>query len=205
MRTPRSSVGALALAVLLAPAAAPAQERPASGLPPADTAVIEGPSPAGAMARSMILPGWGQAATGSPKRGAFFLAVHAGNIFMITKTQGRLSDVRDREESLLELGRDSVRARAAEDTVLARKIANPDTLTARARSFPGVRQAANLVESREQQREDWIAFGLFWIFASGADAFVNAHLQDFPGQVRMTPLHGGGMRLRMDVPFGRRP
>ncbi|HEX2211667.1 MAG TPA: hypothetical protein VHG93_28530, partial [Longimicrobium sp.] len=59
-----------------------------------------------------------------------------------------------------------------------------------------------LVRDRENQREDWITLSIFWLFFSGADAFVAAHLQDFDVHVNAVPRPGGGTELRATVPVG---
>ncbi|HKK28089.1 MAG TPA: hypothetical protein VKB18_08400 [Gemmatimonadota bacterium] len=51
-------------------------------------------SPLGAFARSLVLPGWGQAAAGKPGRGAFYFAAEAGSLFMVVKSQQKLSAAR---------------------------------------------------------------------------------------------------------------
>jgi len=66
-------------------AAAAARDTTAGGLPV---------SPLGAFARSLILPGWGQAAAGKPGRGAFYMAAEAGSLFMVVKSQQKLSAAR---------------------------------------------------------------------------------------------------------------
>ena len=43
-----------------------------------------------------------------------------------------------------------------------------------------MRDARGLVNARRQQLEDWIAFGAFLLFIGATDAFVSAHLRDFP-------------------------
>lgn len=59
----------------------------------ADTA---GPpvTPLGAFARSLVLPGWGQAAVGRPGRGAFYFGMEAVSVFMVFKTQAKLEAAR---------------------------------------------------------------------------------------------------------------
>lgn len=48
-------------------------------------------SPLGALARSMVIPGWGQVEVGRPSRGAIYFAAEAASLFMVFKTQSRLS------------------------------------------------------------------------------------------------------------------
>lgn len=45
----------------------------------------------GAFLRSLVLPGWGQAELGSEARGAFYFFAEAFSLFMIARTQARLS------------------------------------------------------------------------------------------------------------------
>jgi hypothetical protein len=44
-----------------------------------------------------------------------------------------------------------------------------------------------LIESREQQREDWIAIAVFTAFFSGADGFVSVHLWGFEDVTSIGP------------------
>jgi len=44
------------------------------------------PSPGGAFLRSVLVPGWGQAASGSYGRAAFYFLAQAGNVWMAYKT-----------------------------------------------------------------------------------------------------------------------
>jgi len=48
-------------------------------------------SPMGAFFRSLVLPGWGQASVGRPVRGAFYFTMEAGSLWMLLKTQAKLS------------------------------------------------------------------------------------------------------------------
>ncbi len=48
-------------------------------------------TPMGAFFRSLILPGWGQATVGQPVRGAFYFTMEAASLWMLFKTQSKLS------------------------------------------------------------------------------------------------------------------
>jgi hypothetical protein len=48
-------------------------------------------SPAGAMLRSVILPGWGQTAARQPARGAIYFTVWSGGVFMILKSNAEVN------------------------------------------------------------------------------------------------------------------
>ena len=52
-------------------------------------------TPLGAMARSMVLPGWGQLEVGRPGRAAFYFAAETTFLFMVFKSQGKLAAARD--------------------------------------------------------------------------------------------------------------
>lgn len=181
------SAAALALAALvLAPGTSSAQDpaRPDSVRPivvrRADVVRPEQPdtappriSPRGAFLRSLVLPGWGQSELGAPGRGAVYFFLEAGSLWMLYTADQKLDEARERQTILRRNG------------VLA-----PDARTP-------------LVRDRENQKEDWITLSIFWLFFSGADAFVAAHLQDFDVHVNAVPRPGGGgTELRATVPVG---
>jgi hypothetical protein len=60
---------------------------------------------------------------------------------------------------------------------------------------------SSLVESRAEQREDWIVLSVFWALMSGVDAWVSAHLYGFEGQ--LTPPEDGtaGVAFRYRIPL----
>jgi hypothetical protein len=170
----------------------------AAPLPPAP-AVSAGDSvpvpreitPRGALIRSLLVPGWGHAVTGSYTRAGFYLTAQAGNVWMLAKTGGHLSWA----------GRVERAVEAETEARLAGQGVPRDSIPARVRADPGVIQARNLVEARRSQREDWIALGLFFILIGGVDAFVSAHLQDFPEPLTVEPVGvpGGGFGLEVGV------
>jgi hypothetical protein len=57
------------------------------------------------------------------------------------------------------------------------------------------------VKSHEQERQDWIALLVFNHLISGAEAFVSAHLYDFPASLHARPLPAGGTGVGVTVPF----
>ncbi len=107
-----------AVLVVFAVQSLPAQERPAAAAP--DTAVDALPdsavvtqaanlaaptgtvpdslkppvTPMGAFVRSLVIPGWGQAAVDQPGRGAFYFAAGAFTGFMVVKSQSELDAAR---------------------------------------------------------------------------------------------------------------
>lgn len=139
-----------------------------------DTVAPPRRSPRGAFLRSLVLPGWGQAWVGSPGRGSAYFAAEAGSLWMLYRTQRRLSEARQRQDYLRRNG-----------------LLSPDSTLA-------------LVRSREDQREDWITLSVFLLFFSGADAYVAAQLADFDERVSVRPTPDGGVRVGARVPLGRR-
>ena len=129
-------------------------------------------SPRGAFLRSLVLPGWGQSELGAPGRGGIYFLLEAGSLWMVLKSHQKLQEARELETIARQTGEIGPEAK------------HP------------------LVRDRENQREDWITLSIFWLFFSGADAFVAAHLQDFDVHVNAVPRPGGGTELRATVPVG---
>ena len=59
-------------------------------------------------------------------------------------------------------------------------LVDPADLASAIDADPGVVNSLELEQIRRQQREDWFAFSIFFLLLCGADAFVAAHLADFP-------------------------
>jgi hypothetical protein len=164
------------------PPAAPAVAVPSDTVP-ADTAVapraatqadtVRGISPGGAFVRSLVLPGWGQSAVGSPGRGAVYFALETGSLWMVYKSHRKLAYARRQQAFLRETGE------IEED------------------------RQTGLVNSREQQLEDWITLSAFLLLFNAADAFVAAHLVDFDDRIGVVPGRDGGAELRVSLPVGR--
>lgn len=129
-------------------------------------------SPRGAFLRSLVLPGWGQSELGATGRGGVYFLLESGSLWMVLKTRQKLREARRIEAIARETGEIGPTAK------------HP------------------LVRDRENQQEDWITLSIFWLFFSGADAFVAAHLQDFDVHVNAVPAPGGGTELRATVPVG---
>jgi hypothetical protein len=177
------------------------QVAPAAEPVEADTAAPL--SPGGAMIRSMILPGWGQARFDAFVRGGVYFAGWAGNWFMLFRNTYRLDNARTRFD---------IRAGQIEDGIIAAS-PNPDSMRAQIDSFPSIltdsvradslgNELRKLVSARVQQREDWIAWSLFWLLASGIDAFVTAHLHNFPADVELRPGRNQSLSLEVRIPVG---
>ncbi|MFC1575722.1 DUF5683 domain-containing protein [Gemmatimonadota bacterium] len=150
-------------------------------------------TPRGAFIRSAIIPGWGHAEVGSWVRGGFYFSVESAVAFMLVKTQGRLNRVRDRRELM-------------ESVVTARLqavgITDPVILEGSVAGDPQVEELQALEDTRVEQREDWIALGVFFLFLGGADAYVSAHLADFPAAVEIEATPSGGVEVGLSIPIG---
>jgi Family of unknown function (DUF5683) len=142
--------------------------------PPAarDSVVRRRVSPRDAFLRSLVLPGWGQSSVGAPGRGAIYFALEVGSLWMVYKSDQKLDEARRQEAVLVETGQ------------LEEGVRSP------------------LVRDRRNQKEDWITLSVFWLFFSGADAFVAAHLRDFDEHVGVEPGPEGGFQIRGSIPVG---
>lgn len=110
--------------------------------------------PAGALWRSLLVPGWGQAATKRHVAGAAFV-IWEGVTIMMT-------------------------FRAAQEQ----------------RYMIASQSDSNNLSAKRQQIQDWAVLWIFNHLFAGAEAFVSAHLQDFPKELKFeaTP-HRVGLRL----------
>ena len=159
----------------------------------------QGASPGGAFLRSLLVPGWGQATIGSYTRAGFYVLAESATGWMLARTVSRL----DAAQALRDLREEEVTAALAADGVT-----DPEEVARARDADPLVDDARDLVDARRQQFEDWLAFGIFVVFLSGADAFVSAHLKDFPEpvQIELRPTDGGaelGVRLPVGGPARR--
>lgn len=57
------------------------------------------------------------------------------------------------------------------------------------------------IASAKQQREDWIILGLVNHVAAGIEAYVAAYLWDFPDELKIRALPGGGFRANVSLPL----
>jgi hypothetical protein len=172
-------------------------------MPVADTIPTTFPSPRAAFLRAVAVPGWGHVYSGEYTRGAVYFTLQSTSWFMLVKTIRRLNDVRDRDERLTGLAIDSVDAAIAADPAVAEELSDPEAYEEALLTYPGLSNARGLVSAREQQRQDWIAYTLFFTFAAGVDAYVTAHLKDFPADIIAQPGLDGRLDLGLGVPVGR--
>jgi hypothetical protein len=201
--------GILAMIVLMAaPGLAYAQNpvRPdsaAADTVPADT-LRRGPSPRGALFRSLIFPAWGQAANGSYLRGGVAFAIETTSWYMLLKTMAKLSESRGVERRVVDIVSDSLRLEMAEDTALARQLSDPFAFDDAVGNDPRAARIRGLIEARKSQRQDWITYTLFFTMMSGIDAYVSTQLQDFPVGISGEARRDGSVGVRFTVPVGTR-
>jgi hypothetical protein len=153
-------------------------------------------SPRGAMIRAMLVPGWGHAAIGSYTRGGFYVALESLTAYTLLRTRSRLGDARERAD----FREAFVRASLAEEGVT-----DPAAVDARLAADEVLEGLNDLVASRENQQEDIVAFGIFVLFLTGADAYVSAHLARFPTpiEVDVAGAPDAAMEVTVRVPLPR--
>lgn len=153
-----------------------------------------GISPAGAFLRGAIIPGWGHTATGSLTRGAFYFSVEALAGWMVFKTHRRLGVAQDQA---------SVWEERVTADLMAQGITEFDQIEAGLQNDEQVARFRGLVDARKEQREDWLAIAIFTLLLSGVDAFVSAHLGDFPEPLTIEgDPAGGAVEVAVRLPLG---
>jgi hypothetical protein len=189
-----SRLGAALLAGLALASGVSAQQP--AGTEPASPALARplGISPGGAFLRAVLVPGWGHAAIGSYTRGGFYFAFESATAYTLLRTRNRLSDARERAA----LRESVVRARLADEGVT-----DPTEIDARLEQDGTLGALNALVESRRGQQEDLVAWGIFLLFLSGADAYVSAHLARFPApiSVQFTPVASERAEVSLRIPL----
>ena len=164
-----------------------------------ETPLPEPISPRGAFVRAVLIPGWGHASIGSYARAAFYFTAETVTGVMLARTFRRLS-IAEQARSLKE-------AHLTQALLAADQSA--EDVAALLDDDEAVTDARALVEARQEQLEDWVALGIFLALLGGADAFVSAHLRDFPAPLspepRLAPGPAGpavelGFRVRVGPP-----
>jgi len=61
------------------------------------------------------------------------------------------------------------------------------------------------LDNKRAEFQDWLVLLLFNHLFAGAEAFVSAHLWDFPADLGAKPLPGGSLGLGVTVRLGNRP
>jgi len=173
--------------------AAPADpEAVADSVEAADSAPAR-PSPGGAFLRGALIPGWGHAASGSLTRGAFYFGFEAAAGWMVVKTARRLRVAREQ----VAVWEERVTAQLEREG-----ITDPEEIESGLGRHEEVARLRGLVDSREEQREDWVAVAVFTLLMSGVDAFVSAHLQNFPDPLTVEGDPEGRVEVAIRVPVG---
>jgi hypothetical protein len=190
--------------VLAGPAAAQQVALPDTLSPVTEPIPPEGLLPRTAFIRALLVPGWGHFSMGEHRRGAVYLGMQSTSWFMLVKTAGRLGDARDAERGIAALAEDSLAAAMAADTALARRLERPQAYEEALLTYPGLGDARSLVRSRERHRQDWIVYTLVATFAAAVDAYVTAHLADFPADITATRSLDNGVSVGVRLPLGGR-
>jgi hypothetical protein len=181
------------------PAAGPIPEMVSGPEDPSGQAVVDGYiSPGGAFLRSVIVPGWGHVATGSYVRGGFYVAVQTASLWGLWQTMDRRAQASE--------------YRALERQLVAARIkagggSSPESIQTEVDRDPSVQNREALVEARDQQVEDWTALSIFLVLLGGVDAFVAAHLSDYPEPLtlRVLPVGADGVEIQVSLPMNRLP
>ncbi|MGH7443347.1 MAG: DUF5683 domain-containing protein, partial [Longimicrobiales bacterium] len=216
----------LAVALVLAPALAPAMVRAQDPLPdttravtpdttlagvplgprvptPLDTA-YQAPSARTALIKSLIVPGWGQFSVGAHVRGGIYLAIGATSWAMLGKTIHKLGQAKDQAGAREDFVVDSLRTAMLTDSLLAAELADSAAFDEAVQADSLLADNLSLVDARRQQRQDWIAYTLFFTFLNGLDAYVAAHLTDFPGELDVGRRADGSISIGVNVAIGAR-
>jgi hypothetical protein len=102
--------------------------------------------------------------------------------------------------------------RALERQLVAARIkagggSSPESIQTEVDRDPSVQNREALVEARDQQVEDWTALSIFLVLLGGVDAFVAAHLSDYPEPLtlRVLPVGADGVEIQVSLPMNRLP
>ncbi len=110
-----------------------------------------------AFLRSLLLPGWGQAATGRPVAGAVFVTWEGVTAMMTLKAQSETHYLKE--------------------------------------------SGSHNLDAKRQEVQDWLVLWIFNHLFAGAEAFVSAHLQDFPRELKVQAFPGG-IGVNVPAPLG---
>ena len=151
-------------------------------------------SPGGAFLRAVLVPGWGHVSIGANARAGAYFAIESAVAYGIIRTRRRISEAASRA---------NFRELLLREDLTTKGITDPNQIENALESDATLADLKSLGESRSDQQEDLVAFGLFLLFLSGADAFVSAHLKDFPDPIAIEggPTNDGrleiGLKLRL--------
>jgi len=152
-----------------------------------DTARVEmvpvptGPpiSPRRAFLRSLLIPGYGQIALDRSVAAGIFAFVEVSALGMARRSALNLREAK-------RAPRDSVVDQYETDPLTGAPVIDPETGQPRPVAFRtvGLRER---IKARRTHYEDWIAVLIFNHFFAAADAYVAAHLWDFPATISLDP------------------
>jgi hypothetical protein len=198
-------LGLVALATALAAAPAPAQvvTQPDTLSPVAAPIPPEGLAHRTAFVRALLVPGWGHFSMGETRRGLVYLTLQTTSWAMLAKTMHGLGEARDVERPLAQAAADSLSRAMAADTALARRLQNSRAYETALLTYPGLTEARALAQSRQRHRQDWITYTLVATFAAAVDAYVTAHLADFPAEITATRNYDHSLSVGVRLPAGR--
>ena len=151
-------------------------------------------SPGGAFLRAVLVPGWGHVSIVANARAGAYFAIESAVAYGIIRTRRRISEAASRA---------NFRELLLREDLTTKGITDPNQIENALESDATLADLKSLGESRSDQQEDLVAFGLFLLFLSGADAFVSAHLKDFPDPIAIEggPTNDGrleiGLKLRL--------
>ena len=173
------------------PPSVPSLPAPAAETPPPTI------SPGKAFLRAILVPGWGHASIGSHTRGGFYFLAETSSAWMVVRTRVRLNAAKSVRD---------LRLAEVRDRLAAEGITDLSEILLAQEQDDGVIAAESLVEARSQQFEDWLVLGIFFVFLSGADAFVSTHLKDFPQPVGVAFRPGeNALEVGVSLPLGSLP
>jgi hypothetical protein len=132
-------------------------------------------SPRAAFVRSLFLPGYGQAGLERSMSAGVFALTEVIAIGMTRKSQRDLREARRAPA-------DSTVLTFQRDPATGALVLDPETGQPIPASFT-ISDMAGRVRARKTHLEDWIAVLLFNHLFAAADAYVAAHLWDFPARV----------------------
>jgi hypothetical protein len=141
-------------------------------------------SPRRAFLRSLLIPGYGQIALDRSVAAGIFAFVEVSALGMARRSALNLREAK-------RAPRDSIVDRYEIDPLTGAPVIDPETGQPKPVAFRtiGLRER---IKARRTHYEDWIAVLIFNHFFAAADAYVAAHLWDFPAEVALEPR---GQRL----------
>lgn len=192
-----------AFMVTAPPAAAQQVAQPDTLTPVSAPIPPEAPVPRNAFTKALLVPGWGHFSLGETRRGLVYVGLQGTSWAMLTKTIHGLNEVRNVDRSLTALATDSLAVAMAADTALARELESPAAYEAALLTYPGLQDARALARSRQRHRQDWIVYTVVFTFAAAVDAYVTAHLSDFPAEITGGRSTDNGVSVGVRLPAGR--